>query len=109
LKKNLTSGQNSQTVLSERKSAQYLDSCLTVIAKDRGCPTRFEYFIKGTVPTERENLHQPVLIDKSTGDMAPIGKTDNVEMQDHQILKDPVSTYCLDCPHPAGSAVFIHY
>ena len=76
---------------------------------DRGCPTRFEYFIKGTVPTERENLHQPVLIDKSTGDMAPMGKTDNVEMQDHQILKDPVSTYCLDCPHPAGSAVFIHY
>lgn len=74
---------------------------------DRGCPTRFEYFIQGTVPKERELLRQPVLIDKSTGDLAAPGKTDNVEMQDHTILKDPLSVYCLDCPHPDNKPVFI--
>jgi len=74
---------------------------------DRGCPTRFEYFIKGTVPTERESLRQSVLIDKSTNDLAAPGKTDNVEMQDHTVLKDPLSVYCLDCQHPDNKPVFI--
>lgn len=68
---------------------------------DAGCPIRFEYFIKGTVPSQRENLKQSVLIDKTTGDLAPPGKTDNVEPQEHIILKDGISTYCLDCPHPS--------
>lgn len=76
-------------------------------AADRGCPTRFEYFIKGTVPTAREQLKQQVLIDKSTGDLAAPGKTDNIEMQEHQILHDPVSTWCADCPHPDPKPVFI--
>ncbi|MCL4360300.1 transglycosylase domain-containing protein [Patescibacteria group bacterium] len=70
-------------------------------AGDKGCPTRFEYFIKGTVPTERETLARPVLIDKTTGDIAPPGKTDNVETETHQVLTDPTGAqWCLDCPHP---------
>lgn len=77
-------------------------------AGDKGCATRFEYFIKGTVPAERENLKQSVLIDKSTGDLAEPGKTDNVEMQDHQVIRDAISMWCLDCQHPAGEKpVFI--
>ena len=67
---------------------------------DAGCPIRFEYFIKGTVPTEREQLKTSVLIDKSTGDLAAPGKTDNVEPQDHQVLSDGLSKWCIDCPHP---------
>jgi 1A family penicillin-binding protein len=67
---------------------------------DAGCPIRFEYFIKGTVPTQRENLKQTVLIDKATGDIAAPGKTDNVEYQEHMVLNDKISTYCIDCPHP---------
>lgn len=68
---------------------------------DAGCPIRFEYFIKGTVPTARgEGIRQSVLIDKGTGDIAPPGKTDNVEPQEHTILSDGISTYCVDCPHP---------
>lgn len=68
---------------------------------DPGCPIRFEYFIKGTVPTARgEGVRQTVLIDKATGDIAPSGKTDNVEPQEHPVLTDGISTYCLDCPHP---------
>ena len=67
---------------------------------DPGCSIRFEYFIKGTVPTQREQLKQTVLIDKTTGDIAPPGKTDDVEPQEHLVLTDGISTYCVDCPHP---------
>jgi 1A family penicillin-binding protein len=76
-------------------------------AGDKGCQTRFEYFIKGTVPTERENLKQSVLIDKTTSDLATPGTTDNVEMQDHQVVHDAISAWCLDCQHPAGKSVII--
>jgi len=41
---------------------------------DSGCTTRFEYFIKGTVPTSVENLKQSVLIDKDTGDLVEPNK-----------------------------------
>ncbi len=74
---------------------------------DRGCPTRFEYFIKGTVPTERENLQQNVLIDKDTSDIAAPDKTDNVEMQGHQVVHDKFTNYCLDCAHDKSKPSFI--
>jgi 1A family penicillin-binding protein len=74
---------------------------------DQGCPIRYEYFIKGTVPSQREQLKQTVLIDKSTGDIAGRGKTDNVEFQEHQVLSDGLSTWCLDCPHKDEAPVFI--
>jgi 1A family penicillin-binding protein len=74
---------------------------------DAGCPIRYEYFIKGTVPTAREQLKQSVLIDKSTGDIAAPGKTDNVEPQEHQVLSDGLSTWCLDCQHPENTPVII--
>jgi 1A family penicillin-binding protein len=74
---------------------------------DKGCSIRFEYFIKGTVPTERENLKQAVIIDKATGDLAAPGQTDNIETQEKQVLKDSMSVYCLDCPHTAEKPSFI--
>jgi penicillin-binding protein 1C len=74
---------------------------------DPGCPIRFEYFIKGTVPAIREQLKESVLIDKSTNDIAAPGKTDNVEPQEHQVLHDTLSTYCLDCQHPDNAPTFI--
>jgi penicillin-binding protein 1C len=73
-----------------------------------GCPIRFEYFIKDTVPTAREQLKQNVLIDKSTGDLAEPGKTDNVEFQEHQVLSDGLSRWCLDCTHVANKPVIIN-
>ena len=66
---------------------------------DKGCTTRFEYFIKGTVPTQRQNLTQTVAIDKTTGDLAQPGQTDNIDMQQHQVLGDGITRYCLDCNH----------
>ncbi len=76
---------------------------------DKGCPIRFEYFIRGTVPAERENLKQTVIIDKDTGDIVEPNKPDaNVETQEHQVLKDLLgSMWCLDCPHPEGQRVFV--
>ncbi len=74
---------------------------------DKGCATRFEYFIKGTVPTERENLKQAVVLDKTTGDLAAPGVTDNTEVKEKQILKDAMSTYCIDCQHADNKAVFV--
>ena len=75
---------------------------------DAGCPIRFEYFIKGTVPTQRESLKQSVLIDKDTGDVVEPNKAGaNVEPQDKQILRDPMSSYCLDCQHPENKPTFV--
>lgn len=70
---------------------------------DPGCATRFEYFIKGTVPNQRENLRQIIPINKDTGDIAPASQTENIEMQEHLVLRDGISTYCLDCPHPESA------
>jgi 1A family penicillin-binding protein len=74
---------------------------------DAGCPIRFEYFIKGTVPNKREQLKESVIIDKSTGDIAAPGVTENIEPQEHQVLHDSLSTYCLDCQHPENKPTFV--
>jgi membrane carboxypeptidase/penicillin-binding protein PbpC len=67
---------------------------------DKGCQTRYEYFIRGTVPPASATTRQQVLIDKATGDIAKPGVTENTEMQEHEVLKDTFSTWCVDCPHP---------
>lgn len=74
---------------------------------DPGCPTRFEYFIKGTVPTEKETLKRVVRIDKATGDLAQPNQVDNVEDKEQTVLSDPMSTYCLDCAHPTNKPTVI--
>ncbi|HUD19372.1 MAG TPA: transglycosylase domain-containing protein [Patescibacteria group bacterium] len=74
---------------------------------DPGCPIRFEYFIKGTVPTQKEQLQQPVIIDKSTGDIAEPGTTDPVETQVHPVLNDGLSQWCLDCQHQDNKPILI--
>jgi membrane carboxypeptidase/penicillin-binding protein PbpC len=74
---------------------------------DPGCPTRYEYFIRGTVPQEREQLRRTVLIDTTTGDLADPEQTENVEFQDHDIVSDGISSWCLDCPHQEGKVTII--
>ncbi len=75
---------------------------------DSGCTTRFEYFIKGTVPASVENMKQTVVIDKDTGDIVEPNKPGaNVETQEHQVISDGISRWCLNCQHPAGKSVFI--
>ncbi len=66
---------------------------------EEGCDTRYEYFIKGTVPSSQP-IKQPILIDKDT-EMAIQPREDmpNAEWQEHQAVKDPLGTIvCFDCP-----------
>ncbi len=65
------------------------------------CPTRFEYFIKGT---EKENgtlTSGPTMVDKTTQDLPAKGQTDNLESKQETVYTDPTGDkYCLTCPHP---------
>lgn len=74
---------------------------------DKGCDTRFEYFIEGTVPKEPEVLQQTIPIDKSNNKMAPASQTENIEMQEHQVSSDMFSKYCLDCSHEGEGSTMI--
>jgi len=74
-------------------------------AQDKGCPTRFEYFIKETIPKEIETLKKTVPIDKTTNKQAPSNQTENIEMKEQQIVTDTFGDYCLDCSHDGGDPV----
>jgi len=74
-------------------------------ASDRCCPTRYEYFISGTVPKVHEMLKQTVNIDKITNKIAPMTQKDNTEMKEQQVVSDMFGTYCLDCSHEGGDPV----
>lgn len=79
------------------KSVCSLSGLLPV--SEGSCPARFEYFIKGTEPKMSENIKQQILIDKNTNNIASPDQKDNVEMQDHTVLKDVLGhIICLDCP-----------
>jgi len=66
------------------------------------CPTRYEYFIKGTEPKQIDPGRQKVFIDKATNDLPAKGKTDNLEERSEVIVTDPTGDrYCFTCPHPS--------
>lgn len=66
------------------------------------CSGPFEYFIKGvkeksTVFAKREK----VFVDKTTGEQAKPGQTENVEEKEMDVLVDTLGNkYCLSCAHP---------
>lgn len=65
------------------------------------CPTRYEYFMKGTVPTKVDPGRQDTWIDKTTNDLPKPGQTDNLELRKEVVITDPTGDrYCLTCPHP---------
>ena len=75
---------------------------------DNSCFPRFEYFIKGTEPQEKESLKMSVPIDKTTSKLAKPEQTENVEMQEKLVTKDSLgSLYCIDCAHESDPAQFI--
>ncbi len=77
---------------------------------DSGCPTRFEYFIKGHLPPVEENRRETVLINKDTGALVKPGEeATNVEHQEKNIIRDPLgAVFCLDCPN-SDQPDLIHY
>lgn len=82
------------------------DSGLLPPPADKGsCPTRFEYFIRGTQPTKADPGLQKVFVDKDTHDLPPKDKTDNLIEEDHRVVTDPTGDrYCVTCPHPDPNA-----
>ena len=66
---------------------------------DNACGPRYEYFIKGTQPTEKENLKQSVIIDNATQKLAKPDQTENVSTVERSIVRDAFGLYCIDCPH----------
>ncbi|OGH05936.1 MAG: hypothetical protein A2171_02700 [Candidatus Levybacteria bacterium RBG_13_35_9] len=65
------------------------------------CPTRLEYFIKGSEPIGQHSLKQNVWVDKTTQDLAKKGQTDNIELKEQVVFTDATGDqFCLTCPHP---------
>lgn len=66
-----------------------------------GCPTRFEYFLEGTVP-EGKAVRQDVLVFNDTGSPANAeALPEQVHPENHLIIQDPLNTLiCLDCTGP---------
>lgn len=71
-----------------------------------GCPTRFEYFLQGTVPTTPLIVNQDVQINNATGQLAgPKDPPDQTHMENKPIYTDPDGTlYCMTCPIASQSA-----
>lgn len=68
------------------------------------CPTRLEYFIKGTEKENGKITSEQTWIDKTTQDLPKKGQTDNLELKDETIYVDPTGDqYCLTCSHPTPS------
>src|SRR5258706_933891 len=71
-----------------------------------GCPTRFENFLTGTVPTTSFVVNQDIIINNATGQIAsPNEPGDQVHTENKPIYKDPTgATYCMTCPIASASA-----
>jgi membrane carboxypeptidase/penicillin-binding protein PbpC len=69
-----------------------------------GCPERFEYFIKDTIPTDIAS-RQDIAFDRTTQKQADSTTLpENTETQNHLIITDPLGTIvCLDCTFQMGS------
>ncbi len=71
-----------------------------------GCPTRFEYFLKGTVPTGSLLFNQDVLLNNTTGQMANQNDPpDQVHPENKTLYSDPDGAlYCMNCAIASQSA-----
>lgn len=66
-----------------------------------GCPTRFEYIIKGTDTASSIKVSKTqVPINRDTGQHAVEGDP-NVDMQERTVLSDGFSQVCVDCSKPS--------
>ncbi len=69
------------------------------------CQTRYEYFLKGTVPTVSTIEQKDIVINNDTHHPpATPDQLANVSTENHKVASDPFEKdYCLDCsPYPDG-------
>ena len=52
-----------------------------------------------------EVLKKTVTIDKAINKLASPSQTENIELQEKQIVSDMFGDYCLDCTHDGGEPV----
>ncbi|MEX2013262.1 MAG: penicillin-binding transpeptidase domain-containing protein, partial [Candidatus Levyibacteriota bacterium] len=70
-----------------------------------GCPTRFEYFARGTEPKTLDLGNQKAFINTKTNTLAKPGETEDIEEKEILIIKDALGdTYCVSCSHPDQEA-----
>ncbi len=72
-----------------------------------GCPTRFEYFIEGTVGTGARTEYQDIKVYKDTRAQVrnPNAVPEQYDLENHLVYIDPLgTTYCIDCPIASESA-----
>ncbi|MCX6705811.1 MAG: transglycosylase domain-containing protein [Candidatus Woesebacteria bacterium] len=72
-----------------------------------GCPTRFEYFMQGSIPEKATGQRMDLTIINSTQQQASSDTPpDQVSTQNRPVYVDPLGTiYCMDCPIASTSAV----
>ncbi len=72
-----------------------------------GCPSRFEYFLAGTVPQSPLVKNQDLQLDKTNGQIS--GKDtlpENIQAENRPVYTDPIGgIYCMNCPIASQSAV----
>lgn len=83
--------------------------CITTgLLPDGKCPTRFEYFVRGTENTLTRYIaeKQNIWVNKDTQQPPPPGSDDkNLELKEQTVIKDATGeTFCLSCPTPTPSA-----
>jgi penicillin-binding protein 1C len=101
-------GENDRAWLSRPNSIVGTNVCITTGILPRegeGCATRFEYFLKDTVPTSIKGGFQDVHYDRRTGhfinDETP---PEEIEIRGQNVIYDPLGTFlCIDCPISSAS------
>jgi 1A family penicillin-binding protein len=71
-----------------------------------GCPTRFEYFLAGTIPGSSLITFQDLLLYNDTGQVAPESALpEQIHPENRPVYTDPTRVlYCLNCPIASSSA-----
>lgn len=62
------------------------------------CPSRFEYFIKGTEPPDGGEIPKQLIPVSKDDKQAKDGQPD-IELKEKQVIKDMFNYYCVDCNH----------
>jgi 1A family penicillin-binding protein len=65
------------------------------------CPTKFEYFLKDSIPSQVDPGLTRIFVNKETNALAEEGQTENIEERDGKIVTDATGdSYCTTCAPP---------
>lgn len=66
------------------------------------CDTKYEYFIRNSIPKKTDPGKTAIFVDKDSKDLPKDSKqTENLEAKEEYIVEDSLGDrYCVTCPHP---------